>query len=247
MGMPVIVEVLGKNVTGEDLDKIYDYFDYVDKKFSTYKEDSEVERINQGLVKPSEYSRDMKLVLALCEQTKLQTQGYFNVWHKGRLDPSGLVKGWAIYNAAKKLKRMGFKNYSVEAGGDIQVAGVNVKGKKWRIGIKNPFNQDEIVKTLYLKDQGVATSGIYIRGLHIYSPYTDKITKDIVSLTVIGPNIYEADRFATAAFAMGREGIIFLERLKGFEGYMIDKEGIATYTSGFANYTKSERRHTQIN
>lgn len=238
MGMPVTIEVLDGQVKESDLDKVFDYFTYVDKKFSTYKTDSEVEKINRGEIGRKDYCKDMKQVLDLCEKTKMQTKGYFNILHKGRIDPSGLVKGWAIYNASKILKKMGFKNFYVDAGGDIQVSGVNAKGKKWRIGIKNPFNEREIVKTLFIKDKGVATSGIYIRGLHIYSPHTDKITKDIVSLTVIGPNIYEADRFATGAFAMGREGIIFLEKLKGFEGYMIDKEGIATYTTGFTNFTK---------
>ena len=53
------------------------------------------------------------------------------------------------------------------------------------------------------------------------------------SLTVIGPNVYEADRFATAAFAMGREGLRFIEEQPGLEGYMIDRSGMASYTSGF--------------
>jgi thiamine biosynthesis lipoprotein len=61
---------------------------------------------------------------------------------------------------------------------------------------------------------------------------------DIVGLTVIGPNIYEADRFATAAFAMGREGIMFIENLAGFEGYMIDQHGQATFTSHFTRYVR---------
>ncbi len=55
-------------------------------------------------------------------------------------------------------------------------------------------------------------------------------------MTVIGPDVYEADRFATAAFAMGRMGVAFVEGLDGFEGYMIDAQGIATYTSGFERY-----------
>jgi thiamine biosynthesis lipoprotein ApbE len=59
---------------------------------------------------------------------------------------------------------------------------------------------------------------------------------DVVSLTVIGPNVYEADRFATAAFAMGKKGIYFIEQLPGFEGYMIDTSAQATYTSGFERY-----------
>jgi len=70
-------------------------------------------------------------------------------------------------------------------------------------------------------------------------PKPNEPIKDIVSLTVIGPNIYEADRFVTAAFAMGKEGIYFIEKLDGFEGYMIDSNGLATFTSGFEKYVKN--------
>ena len=59
---------------------------------------------------------------------------------------------------------------------------------------------------------------------------------EIVSISVIGPNVFEADRFATAAFAMQRKGINFIEKLDGFEAYMIDKNGIATMTSKFEKY-----------
>ena len=59
---------------------------------------------------------------------------------------------------------------------------------------------------------------------------------DIVSLTVIGPNIYEADRFATAAFAMGKRGINFIETCPGLEGYMVDAAGMATETTGFSSF-----------
>jgi thiamine biosynthesis lipoprotein len=101
----------------------------------------------------------------------------------------------------------------------------------------------------------LAASGTSVRGQHIYDPHKkggakkDDEIHDIVSLTVIGPNIYEADRFATAAFAMGKKGIEFIERLRlgrdgngndggpRLEGYMIDKDGIATMTSGFEKYT----------
>ena len=61
----------------------------------------------------------------------------------------------------------------------------------------------------------------------------------IISLTVIGPNVYEADRFATAVFAMGRKGILFLESLDGFHGYAVDSRGIATMTSNFKKYVKN--------
>jgi thiamine biosynthesis lipoprotein len=165
------------------------------------------------------------------------TDGFFNIKNKGFIDPSGLVKGWAIYNAADILCESRLENFYVEAGGDIETHGKNSEGKNWRVGIRNPFNMDEIVKVLSVTDCGVATSGIYIRGQHIYNPKNeDQILTDIMSMTVIGPNIFEADRFATAAFAMGRAGINFIEKLQGFEGYMIDRDKIATFTTGFERY-----------
>jgi thiamine biosynthesis lipoprotein len=90
-----------------------------------------------------------------------------------------------------------------------------------------------------LSNCGIATSGTYERGQHIYNPITKKTEiSDIVSLTVIGPNVFEADKFSTPAFAMGKVGIEFIESLPGFDGYMIDKDGIATMTSGFDEYTR---------
>ena len=148
-----------------------------------------------------------------------------------------MVKGWAIHNVSKLLTNLGCKNFYVDAGGDIEAHGKNSKGEVWRFGIKNPFNEKEIIKVVQLQDKGIATSGTYIRGQHIYNPITRKQEiNDIVSLTVIGPNIYEADRFATPAFAMGKKGIEFLAKQNGLEGYMISSDGIATMTEGFNKY-----------
>ena len=60
---------------------------------------------------------------------------------------------------------------------------------------------------------------------------------------MIGPDVYEADRFATAAFAMGRPGIDFIEVMPSLEGYMIDKDKRATYTTGFARFVLNDSIH----
>jgi thiamine biosynthesis lipoprotein len=60
------------------------------------------------------------------------------------------------------------------------------------------------------------------------------------SITIIGPNVYEADRFATPAFVMGENAIAFIEKQKGLEGYIIDNKGEATMTSGFEKYTNAK-------
>jgi len=180
----------------------------------------------------------MKHVLELCDETKRQTEGYFDITRRnGKLDPSGLVKGWSINNAAGLLRKRGFDHFYIEAGGDIQAAGNNTEGQPWRVGIRNPFNTNEIVKTIQLSGNAIATSGTYIRGEHIYNPHGDyKPANSIASLSVIGPNIYDADRFATAAFAMGTQGVRFIESLPDLEGYMVDNEGMATLTSNFERY-----------
>jgi thiamine biosynthesis lipoprotein len=237
MGMPVTVEVIDKSATKKLFDEVFDYFNYIDDKFSTYKDDSEISRINHNELKLEDASKDMKTVFDLADQTRQATDGFFNIYHHGFYDPSGLVKGWAIDNAAKILSRNGMKNFYIDAGGDIQVFGWNGKAQNWRIGIRNPFDPSQIVKILSVTNCGVATSGTYIRGQHIYDPKNDdRQLTDIMSMTVIGPDIYEADRFATAAFAMGWIGINFIEKLQGFEGYMIDKDKHATFTSGFEGY-----------
>lgn len=239
MGMPITVEVIDDWVSTVDFDSVFAYFQYIDNKFSPYKETSELALVNAGKLAEVEYSEDMKTVLKLSAQTKRETNGYFDIGTYGAYDTSGLVKGWAIYNAALLLRERGFRNFYVDAGGDIQVMGLNLEGQKWRLGLQNPFNQEQIVKIVSLSDQGLATSGTYIRGQHIYNPYAkEEPITDIVSLSVIGPNVYEADRFATAAFAMGREGIEFIEKTNGLEGYMIDKDGVGYMTSGFGKYAQ---------
>ena len=155
----------------------------------------------------------MRLIFAMCEETKRETNGYFDIkTPAGNLDPSGLVKGWAIWNAAKLMEKMVLRIFISTPAATSSRTDTMPKARPWAVGIKNPFNQFENVKVVYVKVEGVATSGTYIRGIHIYNPRDgNEPVSDIVSLTVIGPNIHDADRFATAAFAMGADGINFIE------------------------------------
>ena len=138
MGMPITVEVVDK-CTKRDIDRVYKYFDYVDKKFSTYKKNSEITKFNEGKIARKDFSLDMKTIFRLCAKTKRETGGYFDIEKDGYFDPSGLVKGWSIHNAAKILKGFGYKNYYIEAGGDMEAVGVSAEGKPWRVGIETPL------------------------------------------------------------------------------------------------------------
>jgi len=217
---------------------VFDYFRGVDERFSPYKRGSETCRIDRGELAPVSASPEMREVLLLSEETKQLTGGHFDVWFQGRFDPSGLVKGWAIAQASRILDDDDFVSFCIEAGGDIEVRGANDEGKPWAIGLRSPFDPEKLTHRLLLQNRGVATSGTYIRGEHIYNPKTGARVNEIASLTVIGPNVFEADRLATAAFAMGASGIQFMAGLPGFDACVIGWDGIATFTPGFTEYVE---------
>lgn len=238
MGMPTTIELVDDFAKQEHIDKAFAYFQYVDDVFSPFKDSSEISKINRGEIFEKDYSLDMQEIFQKSEDTKEKSNGYFDIRNfDGGINPSGLVKGWAIHNVARMFDNIGLKNFYVEVAGDIEVRGHNKDNDLWKVGIRNPFNKNEIIKVVQLKDCGIATSGNYMQGQHIYNPITkQKEINDIVSLTVIGKDAYEADRFATPAFAMGREGANFISSLPGFEAYMVDKGGEAIMTEGFLRF-----------
>ena len=195
MGMPITLHIPDSTNCHKIARCIFAYFSSIDRQFSPYKKTSEVSLINQGLLNEDQYSPLMSEIIALSRKTHQQTQGYFDVYHQEKFDPSGIVKGFALHYACRILDGQGITNYYLEAGGDIEVKGVNANNQKWKIGIRNPFNTQEVVKVIRLTKGGVATSGTYFRGNHIYTPHVRTIGNSI-SLTVIGPNSYEADRLS---------------------------------------------------
>lgn len=238
MGMPITVEVVDRAVRPRHLESVFRLFREIDERFSPFKEASETTLWDRGLLKSSQMSPQMRVIMQLAEETRRASGGYFNVYRGDTFNPVGIVKGWAIHKAARLLRVAGFADFYVEAGGDAQVCGRGPEGKPWQVGIRNPFDVSQVVKVLRISDRGVATSGTYFRGHHIYDPLdpTGRISLEPVSLTVIAADILDADRFATAGFAMGQAGIAFIEAMDGYEGYLVDGQGTATYTTGFASY-----------
>jgi len=237
MGMPITIDVADRCAPAL-IAQCFAWFEAVDARFSTYKPESEISLFNAGQVAEADLSADMKDVFAIARTTSVETNGFFDMARPGGgVDPSGVVKGWAIKKAADMLVADGAQNFFVDAGGDIQSCGKNAEGEDWRVGIRSPFKLSEVIKIVAPRGQGVATSGTYVRGAHVYNPHApQERLDDVVSITVIGPDVLEADRFATAALAMGKAGIYFIEGLEGFEGYAVNARGMATQTSHFGGF-----------
>jgi len=237
MGMPVVVDVRDDGVDDGVLDSMFDWLRWVDATFSTYKDDSEISRLNRGELDLADAHRDVLWVLDRCEQLRVETHGYFDVRAASPdvVDPSGLVKGWAVDRAAEILDGAGLRNYAVNAAGDMRLRGRAVPDSCWRVGIQHPLERDRVAKVIEASDLAVATSGEYARGPHVLDPHTHRPPSGILSVTIAGPELATADAFATAAFAMGAERAQhWTARLSGYEAMTILADGRVLSTPGLA-------------
>ncbi|MCE1245846.1 MAG: FAD:protein FMN transferase [Firmicutes bacterium] len=150
-----------------------------------------------------------------------------------KLDPGGILKGYAVDKAIELLRKNGIENALVNAGGNIGVLGSNPKGKPWKIGVENPRTQGEVIAVISLVNKAVATSGDYQRYFfyngkryhHILDPSTGEPADKTYGATVTAPDAITTDAYSTAVFVMGKKkGMEFLKKEK-LEGIIIDKDG----------------------
>jgi FAD:protein FMN transferase len=203
MGMPISIDLRDPFVPPDALDAAFEELRRADALFSTYRPDSEVFRLGAGLLDLEDCSADVQDVLAQCERLRARTAGYFDAYATGALDPSGLVKGWAVERAHETLVRAGVRHGCINAAGDVRAWGGRSDGEPWRVGIRDPLDAGRISEIVHVNDGAVATSGAYERGDHIINPRTGRPARGALSVTVTGPDLATADAYATALFAMG--------------------------------------------
>lgn len=147
------------------------------------------------------------------------------------LDLGAVAKGLAVDAAACELRP--FRDFCIDAGGDIYFGGRNPAGEPWRVGIRHPRSRNQIVERLQVSDCAVCTSGDYERGAHILDPRGDGAALRVASATVVAPNAMLADALATAAFVLGPEdGIALLNRM-GVQGLLVSPALEQYRTMGF--------------
>lgn len=248
MGMPIGIDVRDVGVNPAVIAKTFDRLRRADATFSTYRPDSDISRLNAGMADPIHLDPDVRAVLDRCDEIRRQTDGYFDirtdhlpielVTASGEIttagiDPSGLVKGWAVDRAAEILDAAGVRNYSINAGGDVRVRGGALPDPFWRIGIQHPFVPDRVAAVVQATDLAIATSGTYARGEHIVNPHTGRPPRGVLSVTITGPDLATADAYATAIYAMGQTGPAWSAWLTGYESMTILDNETVVSTRGF--------------
>jgi len=225
MGMPVTAHVRDAAFAPGDLDAAFEWLREVDALFSTYRPGSEVSRLDAGTLALADADPLVREVLARCEALREETRGAFDARASGALDPSGLVKGWALDRAAALVDA---ESLCLDGGGDLVL-----RGGPWRVGIRHPLLSDRLAAVLELREGAVATSGTYERGEHILDPRTGHPPRGVLSVTVTGPELATADAYATSAFAMGRKGPAWTAGLDKHEAMTILTGGRVLGTPGF--------------
>ncbi|MFF0161312.1 FAD:protein FMN transferase [Streptomyces sp. NPDC005263] len=229
MGFPVSLRIDDEDVPESAADAVFAWLNEADVRFSPFKPDSEVYRLDRGELSADAVSPDLAEVLGLCEHYRAATGGAFDVRLPGRgLDPCAVVKGWSVQRAAELLRAAGARRFCLNAGGDVVAA-----GGPWRVGVRHPEHADQVCAVLELTDAAVATSARYERGDHIIDGRTGRPATGLLSLTVVAPTLTEADSVATAAFAMGAEGVEWAAGLPGCEVFAVTAHRGVLRTPGF--------------
>jgi thiamine biosynthesis lipoprotein len=157
-----------------------------------------------------------------------------------RVHLGGIGKGYAVDVAVALLRQQGFRDFLIQAGGDIYAAGTN-NGTPWKVGIADPRGSHEAFAALEIRDATVSTSGDYERSFvkdgvryhHLIDPDRGEPARGCRSVTIVTTRATMADVWSTGIFIMGPEdGMALIEKLPDVEGVIVPASNQVLISSG---------------
>jgi thiamine biosynthesis lipoprotein len=246
MGMPFSVDLRGVRpdqsaMVHTVLDRCFDSLRDADNLMSLWRGDTPLARLSAGGARLGEMPLEVVEVLRLSVLASHETAGHFDARRPdGRIDPTGLVKGWALARVGRLLLAAGFEHWCLNGAGDVLVHGHSTgatqasrTGAGWTVGVSDPANVQRLLAAVVVHDGAVATSGTTQRGGHIWAPSTGGRASGLQAATVVSSDIVRADIVATAAVARGRDALTWLDRLDGVEALVVYDDGGVGVTSGW--------------
>jgi FAD:protein FMN transferase len=163
------------------------------------------------------------------------------------LDLGSTSKGFAADEVAALVRASKAKGAVIDLGGNIYVVGRKPDGKKWRIGLQDPFSEERgaYLGIASLADMTMVTSGVYerffikdgVRYHHILDTRTGyPVRNGLMSVTVVTPRSFDADGFTTTIFALGRERGMALAAEKGVGVIVVDENRKVYLSPGVSSY-----------
>ncbi len=230
MGMPFLVELHAPEspaAASEAVRQFHAALRHADDVFSLFKDDSELSRVNRGELTIEQCDPEMVEIFQACDRYREATVGGFDARRLDTLDPSGIVKGWAIAKGAEAFDHVGASAWMVGAKGDTLVSG---EGKTWRVGIADPRVADHSAGTPAIDViklggpfRALATSGSALHGDHVWDPTTGEGARHYVQVSVVADTMVNADAWATA-IAAGGETVLSAALDAGHEALVITHE-----------------------
>lgn len=215
----------------------------VEACLSRFRQDSDLSLSCAGLLTSEGLSPLFRHVHRRARRMCRLTQGAFDAEHGQSLDLGGIGKGTAVDAAVRCLRASGFRDFLVDAGGDLHAAGRHA-GSPWTVCLPLPHDASALA-LLALEDRSAATSGTEARGEHIVA--REGATTRCVQVCVVGPSTEVADALATAAWAAGPQGCDFLRRFPAYEALLLDEDDRVHLTPGFRRYIRPlTRQHAEL-
>lgn len=241
MGMPISLALRGRHADtaagGRAWRAVVAQLERVDRTFSTYRDDSVISRLGRGELTEDRCPDEVREVLDLGRAAAEQSGGAFNVWlpdGRGgtRLEPSGVVKGWAVQRASRHLAGLDDTDWCLSAGGDMVCHVADPDRPDWRIGVEHPLDPTGLIAVIPVRTGAVATSGTTHRGRHLIDARTGRPAVGVASVTVTGPSLTWADIDATAAYVQGVDAADWLRTRVGRSALIVWPDATTTVIDG---------------
>jgi thiamine biosynthesis lipoprotein len=156
----------------------------------------------------------------------------------------GIAKGYAVDKCVEILKKRGFNDFMMQAGGDMYIAGKKGDGP-WTVAIRDPRGPaNSFFATAPVQDHSFSTSGDYERGFvgpdglryhHILDPRNGQPARASRSVTIRAKDAFTADAWSKVMFIMGPKESLELikkEKLTDFEVVWVDSDNQIVLTDG---------------
>lgn len=177
------------------------------------------------------------------------------------IDLGGIAKGYTSDCVEAVFRENKIESGKISLGGNVFVLGGKPDGADWRVGIRDPQDENALAAVLTLRDAYAITSGGYERYFtdddgtiywHIMDPSTGAPAQSgLISVTIIGPCGLRCDGLSTALFVMGREkAAAHWAAHQDYEAVLVDESGTIWLTPGlkdrFIPVDQGETREIRI-
>ncbi len=156
------------------------------------------------------------------------------------IDAGAIAKGYAV----EMIKRTLPEGYLLSVGGNVASSGKKPDGGEWKVGVKDPENEEDYLHLLNISTQSVVSSGVYQRNYvvngklyhHIIDPTALMPADKYTAVTVICEDSGIADTLSTALFLSDIHASEALLEKYGAEAMWVFPDGSEYFSKGFEGY-----------